>query len=208
MSITYVDTDLLEQVRDRMVSVLSKVEESAGTLRQMHSQMMAEDANLSAYVQWSQAVDGCDGAMRKTELLNERAERLLNILDGVSESYKQMENQHVQAVERLTVRMSTLGAGMAGVMATDYPMGLEEGETNSSALELERQTSVGVQSLEIANLMAVTQVLKEEFSYDQVMPGMPTDELQEQDKKKKSSKTTEAKSSEETEEEKEDGQQA
>lgn len=205
MSITYVDTDILEQIRDRMVSVLSRIEESAGTLRQMHSQMLTEDASLSSYVQWSRALDSCDSALRKTDLLNERADRLLNILNGVSESYKQMETMHVHEVERLVVRMSTLNAGIAGVMSPDYPMGLEEGETKSSALELERQTSVGVQALEIANLMAVTQVLKEEYSFEQVVSGMPAVELQEKGKKKKASKETEVETSEDKTDETEDG---
>ena len=59
-----------------------------------------------------------------------------------------------------------------------------------------RQTMMAVTSLELANLMAVTQVLKNEYAYDQVLPGV-NDEREEEEKKKKSSK----KSSDSAEEE-------
>ena len=85
---------------------------------------------------------------------------------------------------------------MAGVMDPAYPMGLQEGEAGSSAMDLERQTMMAVTSLELANLMAVTQVLKNEYAYDQVLPGV-NDEREEEEKKKKSSK----KSSDSAEEE-------
>jgi len=44
-----------------------------------------------------------------------------------------------------------------------------------------------VTSLELANLMAVTQVLKHEYAYDQVLPSI-NDQWEEEEKKKKSSK--------------------
>ena len=52
MSMTYVDTDLLEQMRNRMYQAMSRIEECAGTLRQMYHQMMGEDLSLSGYPQW------------------------------------------------------------------------------------------------------------------------------------------------------------
>ena len=94
----------------------------------------------------------------------------------------------MQAIERLSTRMSVLGSGMAGVMDPAYPVGLQEGEAGSSAMDLERQTMMAVTSLELANLMAVTQVLKEEYAYDQVLPGIQDEDEEEQDKKKKGQK--------------------
>lgn len=187
MSMTYVDTDLLEMMRDRMYQVLSRIEECAGTLRQMHSQMMGEDLSLSFYPQWERAVDGCGSALQKADRLTETASRMLTLLESVPGEYLEMQRQQTQAIERLTTRMSVLGAGMAGVMDPAYPMGLQEGETGSSAMDLERQTMMAVTSLELANLMAVTQILRDEYAYDQVLPGV-NDEEEEEDKKKKSSK--------------------
>lgn len=172
MSVTYVDTDYLEQMRDRAYQILSRAEESAGTLRQMHSQMLGEDLGLSFYPQWEQAMDSCASALMKTERLCETVNRLLTVLESASEEYMYTERQRTQAIERLSARILLLQSGLDGVMSSEYPLGLEEGETASSALELERQTASAAQSLEIANLMAVTQVLKKEYSYDQVMPGM------------------------------------
>lgn len=192
MSITYTDTDLLEQMRDRSFQILSRVEESAGTLRQMHSQMMGEDLGLSFYPQWEQAVDSCGRALQKADRLCETVNRFLTVLETAPEEYMQMERQHARAIERLSTRMSSLQSGLAGVMSADYPLGLQEGEEGSSAMELERQTVAAAWSLEIANLMAVTQVLKEEYSYDQVMPGIPAaaddENAEEQDKRKKEEK--------------------
>lgn len=188
MSMTYVDTDLLEQMRDRMYQVLSRIEECAGTLRQMHSQMMGEDLSLSFYPQWERAVDGCGDALQKADRLTETANRLLTVLEGASVEYQEMERQHMQAIERLSTRMSVLGSGMAGVMDPAYPVGLQEGEAGSSAMDLERQTMMAVTSLELANLMAVTQVLREEYAYDQVLPGVNDEDEEEQDKKKKAQK--------------------
>ena len=188
MSMTYVDTDLLEEMRDRMYQVLSRIEECAGTLRQMHSQMMGEDLSLSFYPQWERAVDGCGDALQKADRLTETANRLLTVLEAASGEYQEMERQHMQAIERLSTRMSVLGSGMAGVMDPAYPVGLQEGEAGSSAMDLERQTMMAVTSLELANLMAVTQVLKEEYAYDQVLPGIQDEDEEEQDKKKKGQK--------------------
>lgn len=185
MSITYVDTDLLEQMRDRMYQVLSRIEECAGTLRQMNSQMMGEDLSLSYYPQWEQAVEGCGNALQKTDRLTETANRLLTILESVVLEYQEMERQHVQAIERLSTRMSVLSSGMSGVMDASYPVGLEEGESGSAAMNLERDTMMAVTSLELANLMAVTQVLKEEYAYDQVLPGVSEESEEEAEKKKK-----------------------
>lgn len=189
MSMTYVDTDLLEQMRDRMYQVLSRIEECAGTLRQMHSQMLGEDLSLSFYPQWESAVEGCGSAMQKADRLTETVNRMLTILESASGDYLELQRQHAQAIERLSTRMSALSAGMAGVMDPAYPTGLQEGEEGSSAMELERQTMMAVTSLELANLMAVTQVLQEEYAFDQVLPGVG-DEREEEDKKKKSSKKT------------------
>lgn len=188
MSTTYVDTDLLEQMRDRMFQILSRVEESAGTLRQVHSQMMGEDLGLSFYPQWEQAVDSCSAALQKTERLCGAAGRFLTVLESAPEEYRMMERQHEQAIARMSERMSTLGAGMAGVMSADYPLGLSEGEETSNAMELERQTAAGVQSLEMANLMAVTQVLKEGVGYDEVMPGISGTAPEEDEEKPTESK--------------------
>ena len=189
MSMTYVDTDLLEQMRDRMYQVLSRIEECAGTLRQMHSQMLGEDLSLSFYPQWERAVDGCGSALQKADRLTETASRMLTVLESASGDYLELQRQHAQAIERLSTRMSVLGSGMAGVMDPAYPMGLQEGEAGSSAMDLERQTMMAVTSLELANLMAVTQVLREEYAYDQVLPGV-NDEREVEDKKKKPSKKT------------------
>lgn len=196
MSMTYVDTDLLEMMRDRMYQVLSRIEECAGTLRQMHSQMLGEDLSLSFYPQWERAVDGCGSALQKADRLTEIASRMLTVLESASGEYLELQRQHAQAIERISTRMSVLGSGMAGVMDPAYPMGLQEGEAGSSAMDLERQTMMAVTSLELANLMAVTQVLKNEYAYDQVLPGV-NDEREEEEKKKKSSK----KSSDSAEEE-------
>ncbi len=187
MSMTYVDTDLLEQLRDRMYRVLSRLEECAGTLRQMHSQMQGEDLSLSMYPQWEQAVDRCGSALQKADRLSETASRMLTVLEAVPGEYQELERQHAQAIERLSVRMSALRAGMAGVMDPAYPVGLQEGEAGSAAMELERQTMMAVTSLELANLMAVTRVLQEEYAYDQVLPGIG--EESEEDEKKSSKKS-------------------
>ena len=205
MSMTYVDTDLLEQMRDRMYQVLSRIEECAGTLRQMHSQMLGEDLSLSFYPQWERAVDGCSSALQKADRLTETAGRMLTVLESASGEYLDLQRQHAQAIERLSTRMSALSAGMAGVMDPAYPTGLQEGEAGSSAMDLERQTMMAVTALELANLMAVTQVLKDEYAYDQVLPGV-NDEREEEDKKKKSSKKESA--SDKEQEEKEDEQEA
>lgn len=173
MSITYTDTDLLEQMRDHMLQILSRVEECTGTLRQMHSQMMAEDLALSFYPQWEQAVDNCGAARQKCDRICETVSRFLTVLEAAPEEYMQMERQHMQSIERVKVRMSALGAGLAGVMAPEYPVGLEEGERSSKALELERQVSLSAQSMEMASLAAATQVLEREYAYDEVMPGIP-----------------------------------
>jgi len=187
MSMTYVDTDLLEQMRDRMYQVLSRIEECAGTLRQMHSQMLGEDLSLSFYPQWERAVDGCGSALQKADRLTETVSRMLTVLESASGEYLELQRQHTQAIERLSTRMSVLSSGMAGVMDPSYPMGLQEGEAGSSAMDLERQTMMAVTSLELANLMAVTQVLKHEYAYDQVLPSI-NDQWEEEEKKKKSSK--------------------
>ena len=71
-------------------------------------------------------------------------------------------------------------------------------------MDLERQTMMAVTSLELANLMAVTQILREEYAYDQVLPGV-SDEREEDDKKKKSSKkTSESDDEQESSQQKED----
>ncbi len=206
MSMTYVDTDLLEQMRDRMYQVLSRIEECAGTLRQMHSQMLGEDLSLSFYPQWERAVDGCGRALQKADRLTETASRMLTVLESASGEYLELQRQHTQAIERLSTRMSVLSSGMAGVMDPAYPTGLQEGEEGSSAMDLERQTMMAVTSLELANLMAVTQVLKDEYAYDQVLPGVH-DEGEEEDKKKKSSKkNSDTTAQQESPEKKEDEQ--
>ena len=189
MSMTYVDTDLLEQMRDRMYQVLSRIEECAGTLRQMHSQMLGEDMSLSLYPQWERAVAGCNSALQKADRLVETVSRMLTVLEFAPTEYLDLQRQHAKAIENLSTRMSTLGFGMAGVMDPSYPTGLQEGEAGSSAMDLERQTMMAVTSLELANLMAVTQILREEYAYDQVLPGV-NDEREEEEKKKKSSKKT------------------
>lgn len=189
MSMTYVDTDLLEQMRDRMYQVLSRIEECAGTLRQMHSQMLGEDLSLSFYPQWERAVESCGSALQKADRLTETASRMLTVLETVPGEYQEMERQHAQAIERLSTRMSVLSSGMAGVMDPSYPLGLQEGESGSSAMDLERQTMMAVTSLELANLMAVTQVLKDEYAYDQVLPGV-SDESEEEKKKKSAKKSS------------------
>lgn len=206
MSMTYVDTDLLEMMRDRMYQVLSRIEECAGTLRQMHSQMMGEDLSLSFYPQWERAVEGCGSALQKADRLTETASRMLTLLEAAPGEYLEMQRQQTQAIERLTTRMSVLGSGMAGVMDPAYPMGLQEGEAGSSAMDLERQTMMAVTSLELANLMAVTQVLRDEYAYDQVLPGV-NDEGEEEDKKKKSSKKTSDPAAEQSTEPDQDGQE-
>ena len=206
MSMTYVDTDLLEQMRDRMYQVLSRIEECAGTLRQMHSQMMGEDLSLSFYPQWERAVDRCGDALQKADRLTETANRLLTVLEAASGEYQEMERQHKQAIERLSTRMSVLGAGMAGVMDPAYPVGLQEGEAGSSAMDLERQTMMAVTSLELANLMAVTQVLKEEYAYDQVLPGVHDEDEEEKEKKKKAQKKAEDSAAQQDPDAKEDEQ--
>ena len=73
-------------------------------------------------------------------------------------------------------------------------------------MDLERQTMMAVTSLELANLMAVTQVLKDEYAYDQVLPGV-NDEGEEEDKKKKSSKKTSDPAAEQSTEPDQDGQE-
>ena len=206
MCLTYVDTDLLEQMRDRMYQVLSRIEECAGTLRQMHSQMLGEDLSLSFYPQWERAVDSCGSALQKADRLTETASRMLTVLESAPGEYLELQRQHAQAIERLSTRMSALSSGMAGVMDPAYPMGLQEGEAGSSAMDLERQTMMAVTSLELANLMAVTQVLKDEYAYDQVLPGV-NDEREEEDKKKKSSKKTSDPAAEQSTESDQDGQE-
>ena len=176
MSTTYVDTDLLEQMRDRMFQTLSRIEESAGTLRQVYSQMMTEDLGLSFYPQWEQAVESCHRALQKAERLQEEAGRLLTVLETAPEEYLQLERQHRQMLERMSARASSLGAGMAGVMAADYPLGILEGEESSKAFSLERQESCAVPELGLANLTALTQILKENYGYDQVLPGVSPEE--------------------------------
>lgn len=42
----------------------------------------------------------------------------------------------------MNVRASALNAGIAGVMAEGYPLGLLEGEEASQAVSLERQTAL------------------------------------------------------------------
>lgn len=173
MSMTYTDTDLLEQLRDSMLQILSRLEESAGTLRQMHSQMLAEDLALSFYPQWEQAVEGCGSAKQKTERLCETVNRFLTVLEAASQEYAQMEQQHVQSIERLSVRMSALGGGLAGVMSPEYPVGLEEGTGSSQAERLTEQVAGSAAAMETASLLAVTQVLTKKYAYDEVMPGIP-----------------------------------
>ena len=204
MSMSYVDTDLLEQMRDRMCQVLSRLEECAGTLRQMHSQMMGEDLSLSLYPQWERAVDGCGSALQKADRLTETAMRMLTILESSSGEYLEMQRQHVQAIQRLSAGMKALNWGIAGVMDPSYPTGLQEGETASAAMELERQTMMAVTTLELANLMAVTQVLKEEYAFDQVLPGVNDEE--EEEEKKSSRKKSADKAQQEDADEKEDEQ--
>lgn len=172
MSVTYVDTDLLERMQDRMSQVLSRVEECAGSLRQMHSQMLAEDLRLSSYPQWEQALEHCDSARRKADLLCETVTRFLTVLEGAPEEYRQLEHQHARSIENLSVRMRTLGAGLAGVMAAEYPTGLAEGGQDSRAMKLEQQMVFTSQAVEAANLSAVTSALKEEYAYDRIVPGI------------------------------------
>ena len=188
MSIAYVDTDFLERMRDEMSQVLSRMEECAGTLRQMHSQMLTEDLQLSYYPQWEQAVEHCDSARRKADVLCEPAERFLTILEGAPEEYRQLEQLHTRSIENLSVRMRTLGAGLVGVMAADYPTGLAEGGQDSQAMKLERQVSLSAQAMEAASLLAVTLALKEEYAYDHVVPGIPSLTKEEEDERKKERK--------------------
>ncbi len=176
MSITYTDMDLLEQLRDDMAQILSRLEESAGTLRQMHSQMMAEDLTLSFYPQWEQAMEGCGSAKQKTERLCETMNRFLTIMETAAQGYDQMERQHVQSIEKLSMRMQALGGGLAGVMSPEYPAELEEGTRSSRAGELEEQVSGSARAMEMASLMAVTQVLAGKYAYDKVAPGIPVPE--------------------------------
>lgn len=185
MSITYVDTDFLERMRDEMSRVLSRLEECAGTLRQMHSQMLTEDLQLSYYPQWEQAVEHCDSARRKADVLSETAERFLMILKSAPEEYRQLEQMHTSGIENLNVRMRTLGAGLMGVMAAEYPTGLAEGGQDSQAMKLEQQVSLSAQAMEAASLLAVTLALKEEYAYDYVVPGIPSLSEEEEDDRKK-----------------------
>lgn len=171
MSAIYTDTDLLEQMRDDMLQILSRLEECAGTLQQAHGQMMAEDLALSFYPQWEQAVESCGRARHKSELLCETANRFLTVLEAAPQEYAQMEQQHVQSVERLHMRLPALDGGIRGVMAPDYPVGLEEGTRSSQAEKLKTQAAGDAGALETAGLLAVTQVLAKEYAYDEVRPG-------------------------------------
>ncbi len=207
MSTTYVDTDLLEQMRDRMFQTLSRIEETAGTLRQVHSQMMTEDLGLSFYPQWEQAVESCRRALQKAERLQDEAARLLTVLETAPEEYMQLEHQHRQMLERMNVRASALSAGIAGVMAEGYPLGLLEGEEASQAVSLERQTALAAEETGLAGLLAVTQVLRESCRYDQVLPGLAGDEEKERkDSEKKKGGGKEKSSSQEKGEQDGEGQ--
>lgn len=156
-----------------MLQILSRVEESAGTLRQMHSQMMAEDLALSFYPQWEQAVENCGAARQKADRICETMNRFLTVMEVAPEDYMQQERQHLQSIERIQARMQVLGAGLSGVMSPEYPVGMEEGEQTSRAMELERQVAMSAQAMELAGLAATTQVLVKEYAYDGVMPGIP-----------------------------------
>ena len=213
MSITYIDTDLLEQMRDRMYKILSRLEEAAGTLRQTYNQMQTEDTRLSGYPQWSQAVASCNSALQKVERLYEKANQFLMLLKSAPEEYAQLERQHIQAIESMCAHISSMAVSLSGVMAADYPVGLEDGENTSSAIELEKQVAAGVQALELANLMAVTQVLKDGYGYDQVLPGANKEQPEKDEKKKKKTSKTDENNEEGLQEEiiqedKEDDQQA
>ncbi|MCI8401322.1 MAG: hypothetical protein HFI38_04390 [Lachnospiraceae bacterium] len=170
MSVTYVDTDLLEQMRDKMGQALSRMEDCAGILCQMHSQMMAEDLGLSFYPQWEQAVERCGNARRKTGLLCETAERFLTVLEDAPERYRELEQRHIRRVEGLHALIPALAAGFGGVMAAEYPVGLTEGGRDSQAVRLEQRMAPDVRAPEEAGLMAVTQVLKEIYACEQVLP--------------------------------------
>lgn len=204
MSMTYVDTDLLEQMRDRMYQTMSRIEECAGTLRQMYHQMLGEDLSLSGYPQWDRAVDHCSSALQKTEYLAETTNRMYLVLGSSAREYPELQRQHTRAIEELRSRMSAVRAGMTGVMDPSYPMGLREGEVGSSAIELERQTMMAVSSLELTNLMAMTQVLKEAYTYDQVLPGLNDESEEEESKKKSSIKSSDPVQDQEPSEDKED----
>ncbi len=190
MSTTYVDTDLLEQMREQMYRALSKVEESAAVLRSMYNQMMTEDLGLSYYPQWEQAMEECSRVKQRTEAMADSLERFLHVLEHASRKYIQVEEEHVRLIEQLSSHMSILQYGMAGVMASDYPVGLAEGQSGSNAMELEHQVAMGVTSLEIANLMAITQVLQDEFSVSEVIPGMSVEHPDGEEDGKKERKTS------------------
>lgn len=199
MSITYTDMDLLEQLRDEMAQILSRLEESAGTLRQMHSQMMAEDLTLSFYPSWEQAVEGCGSAKQKTERLCETMNRFLTIMDTAAQGYDRMEQQHVRSIEKLSLRMQALGGGLAGVMSPEYPAGLEEETRSSQAGKLEEQAAGSARAMEMASLLAVTQVLAGKYAYDQVVPGIPVSEgLSKADREKEEKKKEDIKGGDDT----------
>ena len=174
MSITHVDTDLLQQVQDQMQRAIRHMEECAAILRAVNNQMMTEDPSLSRFAQWDRAMDTCSQARRKAEQLTETLERFHQVIAGASQKYTQMDQDHVRRIEALTAQMSSLHYGMACVMTLEYPTGLAEGQSSSSAIALERQVSLGLQSMEITNLMAVTQILEDEMGVTEVVGDLVT----------------------------------
>jgi len=172
MSITHVDTDLLQQVQDQMQRAIRHMEECGAILRAIHNQMMTEDPSLSRFDQWDRAVEDCGQSRRKAEQLTETLERFHHVIADASQKYIQMDQEHIHRIEALTAQMSSIHYGMACVMSPEYPAGLAEGQQSSSAMALERQVSLGLQSMEITNLMAVTQILEDEMGVSEVVGDM------------------------------------
>lgn len=169
MSYYFTDTETLELIRDRLRTMISRMDDTAGALRQMYNQMLTE-FSFDQFPQWSQAVGCCGDAIEDTEMLTRRVEQFIAIVESAVDTYQENEKEHIHAISQLSARILSLQSGFAAVMSEGYPLGLVEGETSSAATQLEKQTSEAVQDLELSNLMAVTKVLENEYNYNKVVP--------------------------------------
>ena len=176
MGMTYVDIDVLEQIKVNMNDVLNQVLECEGTLKQQFSQMQTEPVELDGYPEWGKIKNLCDDTIMELVVIREDIEQLLTVLETVPTEYKEMEKKYANLVQQVSTKMSNLQALLSGAVAIDYPVNMETDNVENGK-NVERDVESAMVSMEISNLNAITRTLEEEYAYESVVPNVPEQEL-------------------------------
>ena len=166
----WTDTDLLEELNDKLSVCASKGEEAWNFLR-MAANEMIDDLDFMALPQAELLYSQLTSAIQSCEIMKEMLSRLKNILASLPEGYKTLETVHENRICQITEVTAALTANLRvvfqerGSAAEWIGMTEELGKTR----ELEQLVQGMEEKLPEESLAAVTEILKETFRYDEVV---------------------------------------